>query len=224
MHLLLLLLACSGGSPQHTGPAIPAGDWANVAPAKVTEALHGDGRAYLQVQEGPYQFWVSVPDTKVQAGDFVLLGKGPQVARQESEALGRSFEDLTVIEQVAVVDEATANAAVRLPVAEGGQDIATVYAKRQELNGQALKVRGRVVRVSRNIFDTNWVHLQDGSRGPEEGEDDLTVTTKEDIPVGAVVIASGPLTIDLDMGFGYFYKAILKDAKIDIESRPAAAD
>lgn len=218
MWLLIALLACSDPKQEVSGTAPPAGDWANIAPAKVTEVLRGEGRAYLNIEEGPYKFWVSIPDTQVKVGDFLLLGKGPLVENQKSAAAGRSFPELTIIEKVAVVDEATAQAAIRLPVPEGGVDIAGLYTRRKELAGQEVKVRGRVVRVSRNVFETNWVHLQDGTRGAGEGEHDLTVTTTADIPVGAVVVASGPLTIDLDMGFGYFYSAILKEAKVEIES------
>ncbi len=214
MLTLLLLLACSGHAPEPAAPSVPAGEWANVAPARVEAALTGEGRSYLDIQEGPYRFWVSVPQGAYKVGDHVLLGKGPLQKGVRSEANGRTFDELTVVEQAAVVDEATALAAARLPVAEGGLDIAGLYARRTALAGQEVKVRGRVVRVSRNVFGTNWYHLRDGTRGPGEGEDDLTVTTTQEIPVGAVVLASGPLTVDLDLGFGYFYAAILKDAKV----------
>lgn len=215
--ILTLLFACSGRAPEPEGPSVPAGDWANVAPARVEAALTGEGRSYLDIQEGPYRFWVSVPQGAYKVGDHVLLGKGPLQSGVRSEANGRTFEELTVVEQVAVVDEATALAAARLPVAEGGLDIAGLYARRAELAGQPVKIRGRVVRVSKNVFGTNWYHLRDGTRGPGEGEDDLTVTSTLELPVGAVVLASGPLTIDHDLGFGYFYPAILRDATVVLE-------
>lgn len=221
MWLLLALLSCSGSAPPPPAappPGVPAGDWANVAPAVVQEVLRGEGRSYLRIQEGPYEFWVSVPEIEVKAGDYVLLGKGPLQNGYKSEATGKVFDELTMIEQVAVVDQATASAAVRLVPPEGGIDIGTLYTRRAELAGQPVKVRGRVVKVSKNVFDTNWYHLQDGTKGPGEGEHDLTVTSTVEADVGAVLVASGPLTIDLDLGFGYFYAAILKDATVVVES------
>ena len=196
---------------------VPPGDWANVAPARVEEVLHGEGRAYLRVVEGQYTFWASVPETKVDVGEFVLLGKGP--LRYAEAGAGRLFDALTVIEQVAVVDAAVAYAAARLPVAEGGRDIAAIYRDRTSLAGQSVRVRGRVVKASKNIEGTNWYHLRDGSAGPAAGEDDLTFTSKGDRAVGDVVVIEGPLTLDKDLGFGYFYAAILENPTVTEEAK-----
>ena len=68
----LLLFACGDHAP-----SVPPGEWANVAPARVEQVLHGEGRAYLGVVEGQYTFWASIPETQVEVGQFVLLGKGP---------------------------------------------------------------------------------------------------------------------------------------------------
>jgi hypothetical protein len=209
--LVLIFLSCT------QAPVVPPGDWANVAPARVEEVLHGEGRAYLRVVEGQYTFWASVPETTVDVGEFVLLGKGP--LRYAEPGAGRLFDALTVIEQVAVVDAAVAYAAARLPVAEGGRDIAAIYRDRTSLAGQRVRVRGRVVKASKNIEGTNWYHLRDGSAGPGAGEDDLTFTSKGDHAVGDVVVIEGPLTLDKDLGFGYFYAAILENPTVTEEAK-----
>lgn len=208
---LLLVLACSRSLD------VPVGDWANVAPAQVAEVLEGDGRSYLRVVEAQYNFWVSVPELGVDVGDYVLLGKGPLVYGQRSAETGRLFDSLTVIEAAAVVSPDVALAAAKLPVAAGGVDIAGVYTRRLELKGQALTVRGRVVKASYNRVNTNWYHLRDGSRGPGDGEDDLTITSDQKIDVGAVIVATGPLTTDKDLGFGYTYAALIEGATIEVE-------
>jgi hypothetical protein len=203
--LALLLLACHDDAP-----LVPPGTWANVAPARVEAVLHGEGRTYLQVEEGQYSFWASVPVCEVAVGDFVLLGKGP--LRYAVRGGGRLFDAVTVIEEVAVVDEATASAAARLPAAEGGVDIAGVYADRRA--GRTILLRGRIVKLATNIEGTNWYHVRDGSRGPGDGEDDLTFTSDDTFAVGDTVLLDGPLTIDKDLGFGYFYAAILENPKV----------
>jgi hypothetical protein len=201
----LFLFACG-----QKAPSLPAGEWANVAPARVEQVLRGEGRAYLHVVEGQYTFWASIPDTSIEPGQFVLLGKGPM--RYAVRGGGRLFDALTLIEAAAVVDEATANAAARLPRVDGGVDIAGVYADRRA--GRVVRLRGRIVKASKNIEETNWYHVQDGSRGPGDGEDDLTFTAHDDYAVGDTVVLDGPLTIDKDLGFGYFYAAILEDPKV----------
>ena len=208
--VLTFFLACSD-----PGPQIPAGNWANVAPALVTEVLAADGRSYLNIQEGQYQFWVSVPMTEVSTGQYVLLGKGP--LKYAERGAGRLFDALTVIEEVAVVDAVVAQAAARLPVVAGGLDIAGIYGQRTALSTKSVKVRGRVVKVAKNIEGTNWYHIQDGSSGPGKNENDLTFTSDGDYAVGQTVILEGPLTIDKDLGFGYFYAALLEKPAVMVE-------
>jgi hypothetical protein len=188
-----------------------------VAPALVKEALQGDGRSYLLISEAQYEFWVSVPALEVKVGDHLLLGYGPLQNSVRSEALGREFAAITLIEQVKVVSADEAAASVRLAPAEGGQDIQAIYAQRSALAGQPVKVRGRVVKASKGIFGKNWYHLQDGTRGPGDKEDDLTINSEADAAVGDVVLAEGSLTINKDLGFGYFYAAIIEDAKVTVE-------
>ena len=213
--LFAVVLACSSPSP-----SVPPGTWANVGPARVEAVLHGEGRAYLRVAEGPFTFWASVPDLKVSPGDFVLLGKGPLAYGVRSGEANRLFDAITLIEEVAVVDEATANAAIKLDPVEGGLDVATVYARRRELSGTGVIVRGRVVKAAKNVQGTNWYHLADGTRGPGDDEGDLTVTSAADLSVGQVVVATGPLTIDQDLGFGYFYAALIEGATVVEDTLP----
>lgn len=218
--LASLLLGC--GPSVGSQPARDATEdrrWANVAPALVTEALVGEGRSYLHIQEAQYDFWVSVPEMQVAAGAHVLLGQGPLVSGVQSAALNRRFEAITVIEEAQVIPAHEAAARVRLDPPEGGLDLAGLYARRAALAGQRVKVHGRVVKASKGVFGKNWYHLRDGSAGPAEGEDEVTVTTALDAEVGDVLVAEGPLTVDRDLGFGYFYKAILEDASVTVEAR-----
>lgn len=205
---MFLLIACGGPAPE-----VPPGVWANVAPARVEEVVHGEGRSYLRIVEGPYRFWVSVPELDVAPGRYVLLGTGPLT--YATRGGGRVFDALTVIEEVAVVDEAVARIAARLPTPEGGVDIAGVYADRAE--GRPIRLRGRVVEASFDVEATNWYHLRDGTQGSGEGAGDLTFTSPDRLDVGDVVVVEGPLTVDLDLGFGYFYPAILLNPKVVLE-------
>ena len=77
-------------------------------------------------------------------------------------------------------------------------------------------MRGRVIKANKGIFGTNWYHLVDGSGG--EGTQDLTVTSSGSANVGDLVRARGSLTTDKDLGFGYFYPAIIEEAVIRVES------
>ena len=59
-------------------------------------------------------------------------------------------------------------------------------------------------------MNRNWLHIQDGS---EEGLD-LTVTTEENIALGAIVSLEGVITLDKDFGAGYRYDIIMEKAML----------
>ena len=58
----------------------------------------------------------------------------------------------------------------------------------------------------------NWVHLQDGTGEP--GNDDLLVTTQEEVAVGDVVVFEGTIVLNKDFGSGYSYEILMEEAKL----------
>ena len=90
-----------------------------------------------------------------------------------------------------------------------------------KLAGQKVTVRGKVVKTNAGVMNTNWVHVRDGSGA--EGTNDLTVTTKGEIPkIGDTVVVSGPVTANKDYGMGYKYPVILEDAEVKVETSAEA--
>ena len=100
---------------------------------------------------------------------------------------------------------------------EGGYTIEDLYAKRADLAGEIVKVRGRVVKFSPQIMGTNWVHVQDGTGA--KGSNDLTLTTSEMLTVGDTILAEGPLSVDETLGHGMKYTVLVQSAKIEIEKK-----
>ncbi len=96
--------------------------------------------------------------------------------------------------------------------APGGHTVAEIYARKTDLAGQTVKVRGVVVKFSPAIMGTNWVHLQDGTGAT--GTSDLTVTTNATVRVGDLITIQGVLAVDKDFGAGYFYKVIVQKAEL----------
>ena len=218
MLISLLLLACGSPAPATPTPTTPApttgaaadDTFANVAPAKVLEVVDCADRALARVQEAQWVFWVSLPKQPLQVGDQLLLGKGPL---QKAVTCGEAtYNDVVVIEQAKVVTAEQVQAALGLKPPEGGLSIAEVVAKRAELAGKPVTVRGRVVKLNKGIFGKNWMHIVDGSQ-----DGDLTITSDSFAEVGQLVTASAILTIDKDLGFGYFYSEILEDAALTVE-------
>lgn len=97
----------------------------------------------------------------------------------------------------------------------GGKTISDLYAEKNSLSGQAVVVRGKVVKFTANVMGKNWLHVRDGTG--EDGTNDLTVTTDSVVKIGDVVTASGVLALDRDLGFGYVYDIIIEDAEVTVE-------
>jgi hypothetical protein len=106
----------------------------------------------------------------------------------------------------------TAPAAMGAP--SGGVTIADVWQRKAELAGSQVTVQGRVVKYNAAILGRNWLHLQDGSGELEQGTNDITVTTTDEVAVGDVVTVTGTVAVDRDFGAGYTYTVMLEDASI----------
>jgi hypothetical protein len=101
--------------------------------------------------------------------------------------------------------------------AEGGKTIAEVFAEKDQLAGETIVFRGKVVKTNAGIMGKNWLHIRDGSGA--EGTNNLTVTTVEVLPnVGDTVLVSGAVQLNKDFGMGYQYDIIIEDADVTVET------
>jgi hypothetical protein len=96
--------------------------------------------------------------------------------------------------------------------AANGHSVEEIHARRQQLAGQKLRVRGTVVKLNEGILGKTYLHLRDGNGSGERGDDDLTATTTEAFELGETVELEGELAIDQDVGAGYVYSALLTEA------------
>lgn len=91
----------------------------------------------------------------------------------------------------------------------GFVSITECYESREKLEGQSVRIKAIVTKYSPNILGSNWVRLKDGT-----GDDTLMVTTQGVAEVGDTVNVEGILSYDYDLGSGYKYPVIIKDAKM----------
>ncbi len=197
----------------------------------VREVMHADVYTYLNLEDsGKVRFWVAVPTMEVTTGDGVEIFGANQMANFHSKTLNRTFDTILFANSAKVLGkgdltQATGQLppdhpplpAVTISVEDiektaGGYTVAELYAKRDELKGKEVQVRGKVVKYSAGIMNRNWLHLRDGTG--QEGTNDITVTTMQTSNVGEVVTASGRLETDRNLGGGYHYAVIIQDASI----------
>ena len=226
-------------SSAQTAPAAPAA--APGKTGKVLETMDAAGYTYVQVDTGSEQFWAAAPQFSVKAGDDVVVPEGMPMPDYHSKTLDRTFDIVYFVPSVLVggaqsltgemppghppmdgdktsgktVVETTDVDLSGITAAEGGQTVADVFAKKADLAGKPVKVRGKVVKFSPEIMGKNWIHLQDGTGAA--GTNDLTVTTSAMAKMGDTVLISGVLVIDKDFGYGYAYDVIVEDAEVTVE-------
>jgi hypothetical protein len=72
-------------------------------------------------------------------------------------------------------------------------------------------VKGQVVKLNNMIMNRNWIHLRDGSTGEDV---DLTLTTTDNVQLGAIAAFEGIIALNKDFGAGYMYEIIMEEAKL----------
>lgn len=102
---------------------------------------------------------------------------------------------------------------IRVPKATGpnATTVEGVFANLAKLDKKKVVIRAKVVKVSSNIMDKNWVHIQDGTGTQAKGNHNLVCTSSETPKLGAIVTVSGRLAKDRDFGSGYRYNAIVEE-------------
>jgi GW (Gly-Tryp) dipeptide domain len=135
----------------------------------------------------------------------------PPLTGQAAPTLPPGHPSLTGVPAVSAKDLAG------IQRAAGGQTIAEIYAAKAKLAGQAVTVRGKVVKYNAMILGKNWLHIQDGSGTVAGQNNDLTVTTATEAKVGDTVLVTGTVATDKDFGAGYKYSVMLPDARVTVE-------
>jgi hypothetical protein len=207
----------------------------SVTTGTVLETMDSGGYTYVRVDTGQEQLWAAAPQVAVKVADTVRLPEGAPMTGYHSATLNRSFELIYFVAYIAVegggngggewtkdpAQQPQEQPPVKIDLsgidrAEGGKTVAEIFDEKTQLSGQAVVVRGKAVKVTRNVMGKTWIHLKDGTAGVD-GADDLVVTTTADAEVGNTILASGIVTLDLDIGFGYEFDVLLQEATVTVE-------
>ncbi|MGE5788541.1 MAG: hypothetical protein ACM3ZE_28375 [Myxococcales bacterium] len=95
-----------------------------------------------------------------------------------------------------------------------GHTVSEVVQQRSKLVGKQVRVRGVVVKSMSGILGMTFAHIRDGSGKPTSSDHDLTVTSRQDLSVGATVTLEGTVIVDKDFGAGYTYPVLLEAARL----------
>lgn len=216
--LLLLLVAGTTLANQETLTA-------------VVKATHVAGNyVYIQTDGKDKEEWLATTKLPVKAGDTVEYVYGQVMSNFPSKALDKTFDRILFVSHLRVVggestspeaftDNSPAPHPKIVSVSEGevakldgGKTVAEVLQDADKLEGQTVRMRAKVTKISRKIMGKNWVTVKDGSG--DAPNDKLIVTTQQDAEPGDVVIVEGTARTHVDLGSGYSYPILLEQAKL----------
>jgi len=231
----LLLGGCGQQAAEQAveNPALGAPVPAGMVRGKVAETMNSGGYTYVLLETDDGQSWYAARQADVSVGDIVQTDAGMPMHNFTSRSLDRSFDVIyfsgalmnlsappTASPEPAASPARAAAPAVADATAEPfeeGKDIAWVYANKDQLAGQSISLRGKVVKYNANILGRSFLHIQDGSGSAADGNNDLIVTTSSEVTVGATVVATGNIILDKDFGAGYSYPVLMEDADVTAE-------
>lgn len=97
---------------------------------------------------------------------------------------------------------------------ENSYTVEEIFENAKSLDGKAVRIKGKVVKVSPNIMGKNWIHIQDGTGDPMKNSHDLVITTTDLAEVNQVILIEGVMAANKDFGYGYKYDAIIEEAAL----------
>jgi len=228
---LLSLIACDSKERVKA----PVQDTQAMAPAQtapvsheitVREVIQANSYTYLRVTEGDQEYWIATTKQPIEEGVTLYYDQGLEMKQFASKELDRTFDSIWFVSQfhgganTPVKAEGAVSPYgnkqeikaedVRVAKLDGGVSVQDLFTNMQHYDGQTVSIRGQVTKFNANIMGRNWVHIQDGTKAGNHF--DLTVTTKADVQLGAVVVFKGAIHLNKDFGAGYFYELIMEDA------------
>jgi hypothetical protein len=193
----------------------------------VEETVSTQSYTYARIKDDTGEVWVAGPRTDLKTGEEVEIYGALVLLGFESPSLNKTLDVILMVQSFASGEpysfHGTTSAAPPVNISveklEDGYTIAEILSRSEELAGKEVKFRAVVTKVLPNILDKTWIHLQDGTVANATGENELTVTYtgSEEFKVGDVVIVSGVLKTNVDIGSGYFFKVLIDGAKIEKE-------
>jgi len=192
----------------------------------VEEVIQTSHYTYLNVSENNTNQWVAVPKMEAVKGEVYYFKGGMQMGQFKSKELNRTFDNMLFLGGLMsekmmegkkdgsshVADVKVTPKNIQVEPLKDGLTIAELFDNKEKYANQIVRIRGKVTKFSDQIMQRNWIHLQDGSNS--YGNFDLTITTKETVKIGEIVVVEGKVTLDKDFGYGYFYKVLLEEGKI----------
>ncbi len=190
----------------------------------VADFIQTANYTYIKASENGNEYWIAVTRMQPEKGETLYFSKSMEMKNFKSEALNRTFESVLFVQDASQTPPSAQKSVshpqvynqekqdVNVEPLKDGKTIAQIYEQKDQLNGQTVKVKGKVVKYNPHIMGRNWIHIQDGTG--KDNNFDLMVTSPDSTKAGDVVVVEGTVEINQDFGAGYAYPVLLSNATL----------
>jgi hypothetical protein len=229
-----MLFIIAGCKESADTPLTPGQEQLLTRTGVVAETLEVENYTYIRLEAVHDDAWIATLPTWVSPGDVIEFTGGAVMNDFYSESLNRNFKTILFVDNMRIVDEqagaeivdkahskpsvapspATSDESHMEPIEPvgEGETIAEIFAGYAEREGQTVKLRARVVKVSSGILGKNWVTLEDGTGTDPNNQ--IVTTTLDTVSPGDLVDVTAVIKKDVDLGYGYEYALLLEEATI----------
>ena len=178
---------------------------------------------YIRLKESGKKIWLATSPIQVSVGDPIEYMGGDVMKKFESKAINKTFDEIRFVTRIRVVkngplpdNQAMASVA---PIPKKGEikktgkekTVEEIFSGREQLKDRPVTLRGKVIKVSRNILKKNWITLSDGTGTAPD--DRIVAVTTDLVTLGDVATVTGTLKTNVNLGAGYKYKVLIDEAE-----------
>jgi len=191
---------------------------------------------YLTLDQKGKEVWVATTSSHVLVGDEIDYSEALRVENFEAKSLNRTFDEIyftggvkivggpSLSKDVSLPDDdvhkaiqkekitATAPAKGEIPRVESGITIEEIYSKLDNLEGEKVILRGKVMKVNKNILGTNWITLQDGTGNAPDNA--IIVLSSDLAGIADTITVKGTIKTGINLGAGYKFKVVIDEASL----------
>jgi hypothetical protein len=200
-----------------------SGDTHNV---EALEILQAERYTYMKVKENSETFWIAAGKFDPKIGNKYFYKGGLMKTNFESQEHKRVFDKIYLVSSIIdatshSIDNLEDELPTSVPVSDfkqskkvtGALKLSDLFNNKEKYSNKSILVSGKCVKANYEIMNFNWYHIQDGTK--KDGKlCDFTITSKENIPLGAEIAFFGKITLNKDYGSGYSYDIIMEDGKM----------
>lgn len=234
--LLILPVYVSGVSAEDARPSKSVKRPMEKSHIGTVEQTQNAGKyTYLRLNEDGREVWLATFPIVISVGDKVEYTGGSLMKDFYSKALDKTFDAIIFVTRIRALNKDSLKEKQPVPAdeyhkspsltkkavsspdsseivkADNGKTIEKIFSEIEQLKDTEVIVRGRVMKVSKNILGKNWITLQDGTG--VSPDDTLIVTTSEIVNTGDILTAKGIVKTNVNLGSGYKYRVLLENAK-----------